>query len=80
MLELKIINFETLLFKDVVKQIDLPGVNGKFQVLKNHAKIMSILQAGVVKIIDEADKKIEIKVEYGGVIDVNNNTVKILIF
>ena len=50
---------------------------GSFEVLKKHAPIISILEAGSIKIVgvDGYDQYIQIK---GGVIEVKNNKVIIL--
>jgi F-type H+-transporting ATPase subunit epsilon len=47
---LEIISPETTLFSGEVKSLTLPGSVGRFQLLENHAPIVSTLQAGVVKI------------------------------
>lgn len=41
---------EATLFKGEVSSVAVPGVNGEFQVLNNHAPIVSILSKGTVKI------------------------------
>ena len=47
---LEIISPEATLFTGEVESLSLPGTNGSFQVLENHAPIVSTLQAGNVKI------------------------------
>ena len=47
---LEIISPEAKLFTGEVESLTLPGTNGSFQLLENHAPIVSILQAGAVKI------------------------------
>jgi F-type H+-transporting ATPase subunit epsilon len=47
---LEIVSPEATLFKGEVTSVSLPGVNGSFQVLNNHAPIVSILKKGTVKI------------------------------
>lgn len=47
---LEIISPEATLFSGEVESLSLPGTNGSFQVLENHAPIVSTLQAGSVKI------------------------------
>ncbi|MCW2120337.1 F0F1 ATP synthase subunit epsilon [Flavobacterium sp. 7A] len=47
---LEIVSPEASLFKGEVTSIALPGVNGSFQILNNHAPIVSILQKGTVSI------------------------------
>ena len=47
---LEIVSPEALLFSGEVTSISLPGVDGSFQILNNHAPIVSILKQGTVKI------------------------------
>ena len=47
---LEIISPEATLFTGEVEALTLPGTKGSFQLLENHAPIVSTLQAGVVKI------------------------------
>jgi F-type H+-transporting ATPase subunit epsilon len=47
---LEIVSPEARLFKGEVTSIYLPGVVGSFQILNNHAPIVSILKKGTVRI------------------------------
>ena len=47
---LEIVSPEATLFKGEVTSVTLPGVDGSFQILNNHAPIVSILKHGTVKI------------------------------
>ncbi len=47
---LEIVSPEATLFKAEVTSVSLPGVNGSFQILNNHAPIVSILKQGEIKI------------------------------
>lgn len=47
---LEIVSPEATLFSGEVKSVTVPGVNGEFQMLENHAPIVSLLQAGEVRI------------------------------
>ncbi len=56
---LEIVSPEAILFSGEVDSVAVPGVNGEFQMLNDHAPIVSLLKEGVVKIqgtfqIDEA--------------------------
>ena len=74
---LEIITPDKKLFSGEVKSIKLPGVDGSFGVLKNHAPIISSLKKGVVKITDEKQgvQNFDIK---GGVVEVLKNKVIVL--
>jgi F-type H+-transporting ATPase subunit epsilon len=47
---LEIVSPEATLFSGEVTSVTVPGVDGSFQILNNHAPIVSILQKGIVKI------------------------------
>ncbi|TDD99557.1 F0F1 ATP synthase subunit epsilon [Flavobacterium cellulosilyticum] len=47
---LEIVSPEAKLFSGEITSVSLPGVDGHFQILNNHAPIVSILQKGNVKI------------------------------
>lgn len=49
-MQLEIITPETKIFKGEVDAVQLPGLDGSFQVLKGHAPIISALGKGTVKI------------------------------
>jgi F-type H+-transporting ATPase subunit epsilon len=66
---LEIVSPETKLFSGEITSISLPGVDGYFQMLNNHAPIVSLLQKGIVKIaatkfsfVDEATEALFTKV------------------
>ena len=47
---LEIVSAEAKLFNGEIISITLPGVDGSFQILNNHAPIVSLLKQGTVKI------------------------------
>jgi F-type H+-transporting ATPase subunit epsilon len=47
---LEIISPEAKLFSGEITSITVPGVDGSFQILNNHAPIVSLLQKGIVHI------------------------------
>ncbi|MGB5362751.1 MAG: F0F1 ATP synthase subunit epsilon [Aureibaculum sp.] len=47
---LEIVSPEAVLFKGDVESVAVPGVNGEFQMLNNHAPVVSLLQKGDIKI------------------------------
>lgn len=74
---LEIITPETKVFKGEVKSVLLPGTNGKFEILNNHAPIISILSAGQVRVINNNDQKELFDIK-GGVIEMQNNKIIVL--
>lgn len=47
---LEVVSPEATLFSSKVDSVAVPGTNGEFQMLNNHAPIVSTLSAGTVKI------------------------------
>ena len=52
---LEIVTPEAVLLKAEVDSVSVPGVNGQFQMLNNHAPIVSVLGKGEVKIFTHAN-------------------------
>lgn len=48
---LEIVSPEATLFKGQVDAVSVPGVDGEFQMLNNHAAIVSMLTKGNIRII-----------------------------
>ena len=66
------------IFSGEIKLIQLPGSNGSFELLENHAPIVSTLNKGIIRIItkDGRDKTFEIG---GGVLEAAENKVTALV-
>ncbi|KAB1160739.1 MULTISPECIES: FoF1 ATP synthase subunit delta/epsilon [Tenacibaculum] len=47
---LEIVTPEAILFSSEVDSVTVPGINGEFQILNNHAPVVSILNEGTVKV------------------------------
>jgi len=77
-MNLEIITPEKIVYKGEVVSIILPGSKGVFQILNNHAPIISTLQKGEIKIKDSNNKKDNFDVN-GGVIEFQNNNAIVLI-
>jgi F-type H+-transporting ATPase subunit epsilon len=76
-MNLQIITPDSRIYEGSVKLVQVPGSKGSFQVLKNHAPIISILEQGEVKIIDEKNHTKYFTIG-GGMIEVKNNEIIIL--
>ena len=68
----------TIFTGDNVGLIQLPGIDGSFEVLNNHAPLISVLRKGKVKVINTGVKEEQFFDINGGVIEVVNNKVLIL--
>ena len=69
---LEIVTPEAILFSSKVDLFSAPGIEGEFQILNNHAPIVSNLKEGIVKIhvhsqdhleLDDLHGKLESKIE-----------------
>ncbi|MCF6332259.1 MAG: ATP synthase F1 subunit epsilon [Draconibacterium sp.] len=75
---LEIITPDKKVFEGEVKLIQLPGSKGGFEILKNHAPIISTLEKGTIKIQDENSKEQLFEVD-GGVIENKANKIIVLV-
>jgi len=76
-LYLEIITPAKIVFKGNIESVTIPGVEGSFQVLKNHAPLISIFEIGLVKIKVDA-KTTKYYATGGGTVEVLNNNVLVL--
>ena len=74
----ELVSPEQLLVSAEVAQVVVPGAEGYFTVLANHAPTMSTLNPGVAEVTD-ADGQIEKYVVFGGFVDVTPETCTLLV-
>lgn len=75
---LEIITPDKKVFEGEVNLIQLPGSKGAFEVLKNHAPIISTLDKGVIKIQDANGDEMLFEVD-GGVVENKSNKIIVLV-
>ena len=73
MLKLKLVSPERIEFSGEVERVKVPGTQGNFEILTDHAPIISTLQKGVV---EYGNEKLEI---LGGFVSVQKNEVSICV-
>jgi F-type H+-transporting ATPase subunit epsilon len=78
LLELEIVSPVKSVYKGMVKSVIAPGVMGEFQVLYNHAAMVSTLQIGIMKLENENGEMIPYSTS-GGILEVKNNKISILV-
>lgn len=73
----EIITPDKIVFSGELELLQLPGIDGSFEILNRHAPMVSILAAGKLRLLDHKknEQLIDIK---GGVVEVSENRVKIL--
>ncbi len=74
---LEIISPDKLLFSGEVMMVKVPGSKGSFEILKNHAPIISTLEEGEIKIVANDGTNTTFQIN-GGVIESKNNKIIVL--
>jgi F-type H+-transporting ATPase subunit epsilon len=74
---LEIITPEKCIYSGKIKLVQLPGSKGTFEILNNHAPIVSSLEKGKVKVIEESGKELIFEVD-GGVVENKDNKIIVL--
>lgn len=87
---LEIITPELTLYSGKVESVSVPGVNGEFQMLDNHAPVVSLLTTGSIKIYGKVELEEEVENLFskgngttdfaitGGVIEMKDNKAIVL--
>lgn len=75
-MQLEIVTPEKRVFQGEVSEASFPGADGSFQVLNNHAPIVSALAKGAVSFTTSEGKQ-SILVD-GGVVEVKDNVIVVL--
>lgn len=76
-MNLNIITPDKSIFKDEASLVQLPGVDGSFEILENHAPLISALKKGKLKVIKKDKTEVFFEIN-GGIVEVLNNKVLIL--
>lgn len=76
-MHLEILTPEKRLFEGEIRLLKVPGTKGSFEILKNHAPIISTLEKGPVK-IQSPEGNITIINISGGVIEAKENKIILL--
>jgi F-type H+-transporting ATPase subunit epsilon len=74
---IEIITPDKKIFSGEVSLVQLPGTDGSFEILNNHAPIISTLAKGKIKIID-AEKNTQFFEINSGVVEVQKNKIIVL--
>jgi F-type H+-transporting ATPase subunit epsilon len=74
---LEIITPQRVVFKGEITDCSVPGTSGGFQILYNHAPVLSTLEIGEVKVTEEGGDEYRYAVS-GGFLEARNNKVVIL--
>ena len=75
-MQLDILTPDKTVFSGEVEEVTFPGTKGQFQVLRNHAALVSSLNKGKIK-INTASGETFFEIN-GGVVEVLNNKIVVL--
>ncbi len=76
-MHLEIISPDKNIYSGEVNYVQLPGVDGLFGVLKDHAPLISALGKGNVSLTDQANQELQFEIN-GGVVEVKSNRIIVL--
>lgn len=76
-LKLKIVSPEKVEFDGTVDSVLVPGTKGAFEILKDHAPIISSLQSGIVEYTANGERN-QIQIT-GGFVEVQKNVVSLCV-
>lgn len=76
MLHVTIVSPEKTLYEGNAEGVELPGKKGRFEVLRNHAPIVSILSSGVVRVKGAEGTEVAVR---GGFVEVSANEVSVCV-
>jgi F-type H+-transporting ATPase subunit epsilon len=76
-MKIEIITPDKKVYEGDIKSVRVPGKKGSFQVLKDHAPIISTLESGLVIMVDLDGKETILEIS-GGVIEVKTNKIILL--
>jgi F-type H+-transporting ATPase subunit epsilon len=76
-LNVEIVTPDGIVFAGEVTSCTAPGVSGQFQILKNHAPYLAILQIGEIKV--EMEDGIKPFATSGGFLEVKDNIISIIV-
>jgi F-type H+-transporting ATPase subunit epsilon len=77
-MQLIVLTPEKEIYHGQVKSVKVPGTSGQFEILKNHAPIVSSLGEGEVRVIDSKGTKLSFTITKGFV-EVMKNEVALLV-
>jgi len=76
-MKVEILTLENILLSEEVKSVIVPGKSGQFEILKNHAPIISLLNQGTIKVTSMNNEKKDFQI-LGGSVEMSNNKIIIL--
>lgn len=76
-MKIEIVTPDSKIYSGEIRSVRVPGTKGSFQVLKDHAPVISTLDRGTVYISDDQGNEVRYEIT-GGVIEVKKNKIILL--
>jgi F-type H+-transporting ATPase subunit epsilon len=76
-MKIEIVTPDTTIYEGEVSLAQLPGIDGSFEILNNHAPMIAALKNGKVKVIDTKKAVLFFEIK-GGVMEVLKNRILVL--
>ena len=74
---LEIITPDKKIYSGSVKLVSVPGSLGTFEILDHHAPIISTLDKGKIKVVEENNEELFFEIE-GGIVENKDNKIIVL--
>ena len=76
-LNIEIVTPDGVIFSGTVQSCTTPGAEGQFQVLKDHADLLAVLEVGEIRLVnDDGEKSLATS---GGYVEVKKNLINIVV-
>ncbi|MCQ2375805.1 MAG: ATP synthase F1 subunit epsilon [Salinivirgaceae bacterium] len=76
---LEIITPDKIVYSGQVSLVQVPGTSGSFEILNNHAPIISTLEKGQIRIVEQESQKEYLFSIEKGFVELNNNKIVVLL-
>ncbi len=78
MMKLSVLSPDREIFSGEIQRVKVPGIMGQFEILNDHAAIISALGEGQIKVVKADGSTLTISIQQGFV-EVLNNEVSLLV-
>jgi F-type H+-transporting ATPase subunit epsilon len=76
-MKIDIVTPDTTIYQGEVSLAQLPGLDGSFEVMNNHAPMIAALKKGKIKVIDSGKNVLFFEIN-GGVVEILKNKIQVL--
>lgn len=76
-MKIEIVTPDTTIYEGTVSLAQMPGLDGSFEILNNHAPMIAALKKGKVKVVDSKNETLFFEIN-GGVAEILRNKILVL--